>query len=341
MTSVLAGAIVVLKIRHSDAAGLRLRVIALGCALGMTAATAYAQGVPPEAIQQFQDVIGNRVEAVTIVGGDFGAAGGIYTFRGGTLATLTITKLGGGGSVTAAKPLGESGLKWAPLLLGNLGQISTTNEFTDGYLQGNEMQYDVLAAQLGGGIRLYLTEHASAEASLSGIYGRVVNAFHPHNAVGDAVEGPASGTFVDWELDTWTIAPMVSGRYEWTWGRALVGAQSRYTFFRTNTVASSSVVVDVAGTSQTWDNRLDLDVPLGAHVLGRRLHTGGFFSRTELIGGIADGLNEDHVYTLNGRLVLDYVGALWLVRWIGLGVSWLRGDHVDGWTGGLDIALEF
>jgi hypothetical protein len=95
------------------------------------------------------------------------------------------------------------------------------------------------------------------------------------------------------------------------------------------------------GTSQTWDNRLDLDVPLGVHLFGRRLRTGGFFSRMELIGGIADGMNEDHIYTVNGRLVLDYVGALWLMRWIGLGVSRLWGDHVNGWTGGLDVAPEF
>jgi hypothetical protein len=316
-------------------------LMALGLCVGMTAATAYAQGVPPEAIQQFQDTIGNRVEAATIVGGDFSAAGGIYTFRGGTLATLTITRLGGSGSVAAAKPLGASGLKWAPLLLGNLGRIVTTNEYTDGYLEGNGMEYDVLAAQLGGGIRLYVTEHVSAEASISGIYGRVVNEFQPHNAVGDAVNAAASGTFVDWELDTWTVAPLVSARYEWYWGRSLVGAQSRFTFFDTETITSSSVVVDVAGTSQTWDNRLDLDVPLNAHVLGRRVHTGGFFSRTELAGGIADGMNEDHVYTVNGRLVLDYVGAIWMVRWLGLGVSKLWGDHVDGWTGGLDMAFEF
>jgi hypothetical protein len=33
--------------------------------VGAMAATTYAQGVPPEAVRQFQETIGNRVETVT------------------------------------------------------------------------------------------------------------------------------------------------------------------------------------------------------------------------------------------------------------------------------------
>jgi hypothetical protein len=104
----------------------------------------FAQPVlPPQAVKQFESVIGDRVEAVTILGGDYGAAGGIYTFRGGDVANVSLAKLGGGGNVAEPRPLGESGLKWAPVLEGNLGHISAINEFRTGYLQGNESVYDV------------------------------------------------------------------------------------------------------------------------------------------------------------------------------------------------------
>jgi hypothetical protein len=51
---------------------------------GFLAQPALAQpALPADALEQFQHVIGNRVEAVTILGGDYAAAGGIYTFRSG------------------------------------------------------------------------------------------------------------------------------------------------------------------------------------------------------------------------------------------------------------------
>jgi hypothetical protein len=82
-------------------------------------------------------------------------------------------------------------------------------------------------------------------------------------------------------------------------------------------------------------------VPLGWKILGGELHTGGFFERTELFGGIADGLNADHFYTLNGRLVLDFLGKLWKVKWLGLGASCFLGDHFSGWSAGLDLRFKF
>ena len=76
-------------------------VALLACA---TASGRAQPAVPPEAIEQFQHVIGSRVEAVTILGGDYGAAGGIYTFRGGEVANLSIAKIGGGGTLRNRVP---------------------------------------------------------------------------------------------------------------------------------------------------------------------------------------------------------------------------------------------
>jgi hypothetical protein len=316
------------------------------CALAATAAlsglSVFAQPtLPPDALQQFQEVIGNRVEAVSILGGDYAAAGGIYTFRSGSLADLSITKIGGGGAVASPRPLDLGGLQWAPVLQGNLGMVSAVNTFQTGYLAGNRMTYDTLAIAAGGGVAIYFTEHLSLSPTISGMYGRVQNKFDAHNANGDLVKSVGSGTIVDWTLDTWSVVPALELDYEWQWGRTTFDFSSRATFFYTKSFESSSPIVGVKGDSTTWANKLDVDVPLGLKVFGRELHTGGFFSRTELFGDAAHGLNTDYLYTANGRLVFDFLGKLWKVKWLGLGVSYFWGHDFSGWSGGLDLRFQF
>jgi hypothetical protein len=232
-------------------------------------------------------------------------------------------------------------LKWAPVLQGNLGHIDAENEFDEGFLEGNRMSYDIWAAQLGGGARFYFTECFSLTPTFSAIYGHTENNFQPRNRVGNSVNAAASGTFVDWELDTWTLAPGIEAKYEWMWGRTAFSFSSRYGFFHTESFQCSSDVIGVEGDSHTWENKLDVDVPMGLKVFGQELHTGGFFSRTELHGGIADGLDANHVYTANGRLVVDLLGKLWKVRWLGIGASYFWGNDAHGWTAGLDTRFQF
>src|ERR1022692_4210574 len=123
-------------------------------ALVCLSAPAQQPGVPPQAVEQLQQVVGNRIEAVSILGGDYAAAGGVYTFRGGNLADLSISKIGGGGEVASTRPLGLGSLEWAPVLLGNVGMVSARNQFKTGFLAGNEMTYDTLALAAGGGVAI-------------------------------------------------------------------------------------------------------------------------------------------------------------------------------------------
>src|SRR5262245_50270746 len=101
--------------------------------------------VPPQAVAQLKSVISARVEAGTVLGGDESAAGGIYTFRGGTAAELGVSKIGGGGEVAAPMPLGN--LEWAPILLGNIGNMNAENRYMSGYLVGNGMNFDTFGLQ--------------------------------------------------------------------------------------------------------------------------------------------------------------------------------------------------
>jgi Solitary outer membrane autotransporter beta-barrel domain len=292
-------------------------------------------------MEQLEDVVGDRVEAVTILGGDYGAAGGLYAFRGGKVANVSVSKFGGNGDVASPRPLGIGTLTWAPVLQGNLGFISADNRFESGFLDGNEMQFDTLAVQGGGGARFYITDHISLAPLVSGIYGHTENEFVAHNAVGQAVKTAATGRLVDWEIDTWSFLPGAEFKYDWAWRRTVFQFGSRYNFIHTESFHSSSPLVEVRGDSHTWENKLDVDVPLGWKVFGRELRTGGFVSRTELSGGIAEGLNANHFYTFNGRLVVDLLGAVWKVRWLGLGSSYFLADHFSGWTAGLDVRFQF
>jgi hypothetical protein len=305
-----------------------------------TSAFGESSVVPAVAVAQFQHVIGSRVEAATILGGDYGASGGIYTFRGGSLAELSIAKLGGSGVVAEPRPLGKSGLQWAPVLQGNIGHLTAENQFTTGYLKDNRTSYDVLALEAGGGARFFWGDF-SLTPTVSGIYGHTENKFFPQNAIGNQIKAAASGTFVDWQLDTWSVVPALELEYNWHWRRTSFAFSSGYNYFHTESFNSSSPVVSVAGNSQTWMNKLDVDVPLGWKMFKHELHTGGFFARSELNGDIADGLNEDHLYTVNGRFVLDLLGNKWKIRWLGLGCSYFWGDHFEGWSAGVDLRLQF
>jgi hypothetical protein len=84
-----------------------------------------------------------------------------------------------------------------------------------------------------------------------------------------------------------------------------------------------------------------VDVPLGLKVFGRELHTGGFISRTELFWNAASGLDTPYLFTADGRLVFDFLGKLWKVRWLGLGGSYFWSRDFNGWSAGLDMRFQF
>lgn len=308
-------------------------------ALGLSAMLPALAQVPPQAVAQLESVISARVETGTVLGGDQSAASGIYTFRGGSVAELGISKIGGGGEVTTPMPLGD--FEWAPILLGNVGNMNAENRYDSGYLAGNGMNFDTYGVQAGGGGRLYFTDHFSMAATFSGIYGHTENTFISRNAIGDAINAAANGTLVNWETETWSIVPSTGVKYEWFWGRTVFAVQSSYTFYHTESFHSTSPLVDVDGNSYAWDNRLELDIPLGITVLGSELRTGGFISRTELSGGIADGLKSSHIQTANARLVADLLGKVWPVKWVGVGATYYWGDNFNGWSAGVDLSFQF
>lgn len=223
----------------------------------------------------------------------------------------------------------------------NLGLVSVENSYKTGYLEGNQVNYDTFEVEAGGGVAIFFTDYLSLSPTISGIYGRVENKFDPMNPNGIFVKSVGSGTLVDWTMDTWSVVPSLKLEYQRTWGRTIFDFSSCYDFYHTASFESSSPIMGVNGNSSTWVNKLDVDVPLGVKVFDREIHTGGYFSRTDVFGDAANGMRTDYVYTANGRLVLHFLGKLWKVRWLGLGASYFWGQEFSGWLAGLDIRLKF
>jgi hypothetical protein len=127
--------------------------------------------------------------------------------------------------------------------------------------------------------------------------------------------------------------------YEWNRGRALYYVKSNYSYFHTESFNNSSAV-NVDGNSQTWKNTFDADIPIGWMLFGRELRTGGHLDETSLFGNFRTGLDTSHLYTVNGRLVLDTLSTLKMVYWMGLGVSYTWSGNLSGWSVGLSMRLK-
>lgn len=300
-----------------------------------------AQTLSSSVVEQIGQVAGNRIEALTILGGDHGASGGLYTLSNEGNKEVSVTKLGGSGVIGDPRALGSSGVKWAPLLLGNLGWITTEHEFDSGALRGNRSESSFFALQGGVGARLYMGERFSLTPEVSAIYGHTEHHFYAENDTGRAIRRALGDDLADLEIDTWSVVPALTARYDWKWGRTEFALSSRLSNFYTESFDSTSDLLNVEGDSVAWENKLDVDVPTGLQVLGRELHTGGYISRTELGGGAADGIGCDALHTVNGRMALDMTETFPWLRWLGVGAGYTWGEDVDGWSAGLDVRLKF
>ena len=303
-------------------------------------------------INSLQNTVGNRIEAATILGGDFGMTGASYNKGSG--GNLTLSKFGGWGDIGDPQPLGTLPIAWQPQLQGEMGYLVATKNYTAAdsvtyagtpyNLQGAFTRYHDFSIQFGGGPRLWFNDYFSIAPTFMGMYGHTENTFDPKGNAFAAANQPLARQLglVDYTADTWTIRPAVDFQLVYTWRRTIITLNSDPVYFHTESFSTSNPNVSVNGNSETWENKIDVDVPLGKELWGHEVRVGGYFSRTEFYGNIQDGLNIDHLYEIHGRLVLDYLNELWKVQWIGIGYSYLWGN--GGFTGnsiGLDIAFRF
>ena len=309
--------------------------------VGLLPISARCQITPGQALS-IRNTIGDRVEALTILGGDFGLAGGSYKFSGQNDTDIDVSKFGGSGDVGDPQKLGKSDIGWQPRLQGSMGYVDAKSGVHSGPLSGGTDEFRIFAIQFGAGARFWLNDRLSLAPTLMGMYGHTSSEYTATGAFMQANLGRASRMgLLGLNEDTWTLRPAVNIQYLLTWDRTIITLSSDPTFFHTESFSSSNSNDVIDGNSGSLADKIDVDIPLGKRLYGHELHTGGFFSRTELFGDLKDGLDAQHLYEAHGRLVLDFLNQLWKVQWMGIGGSYVWGSNFTGWTVGADIAFRF
>ena len=317
-----------------------------GAAMGSVLVSLLPQGarcqITPGQANQIKSAIGQRVEALTVLGGDFGVSGGSYKTSGARDVEISVSKFGGSGDVGDPEKLGDLDIGWQPRLQGSMGYVDSKNHLHSSLLNGDTNEFRTFAIQFGGGARFWLDDRLSLAPTVMGMYGRTSNEYTATSAFMRANLAQAiRAGLVGWSADTWTVRPAVNIQYLILWDRTIITLSSDPTFFHTESFKSSSSNLSVNGNSGFVDDKIDVDVPLGKELYGHELRTGGYFSRTELLGDLKDGLNAQHLYEVHGRLVLDFLNQLWKAQWIGIGGSYLWGSNFTGWSAGADVTFRF
>ncbi len=318
--------------------------LALLCTLS---GAARAQISPAQAAL-IQGAIGPRVQALTILGGDFGLSDGEFHSRElrGALPELpvdtSVSKFGGDGEVGAPRALGVLHIAWQPLVQGNLGYLDSRTRLSGATSGAATNEFRTLAVEFGGGVRLWTTDRLSFAPTVMVLYGHTDDDYSVSSASrpSSLPQLRALG-LIDWGIDTWSLRPALNVQYVLPVSSTILTFSSDAVGFFTHGFGRSNIHLRVGGDSGFVTNKIDVDIPLGVELFGRELHTGGYLSRTDLLGDLRQGLDVQHLNELHGRLVLDFPQPYWGMQWIGLGASYLWGTHIEGWTVGADVQFFF
>ncbi len=322
--------------------GGRLWWLTLALAALAPVAPVEAQTVPPGALRQLDTVIGNRVETLAVLGSQNGVSGGAFLFDADDSdSEIDVFRFTGRGDLSRPRPIGDSGIGWSLVFEGGIGAATIDNHYKTGDLTGNESSTDTISASLAAGVRFTFREHFSVAPTFGIIYSHTENEFKARTDTGRALLAQFDGTLVNWDADVITLVPGVEGRYRQRFGPMTVELTSLYRYFETQPIRRSTEALSFESHSQWWRNRLDVDFRLPLHAFGRQFRTGVHFARAELFDGLEQSLRTDHIYDTGARFVVDLLGVLWGVEWIGIGGSYFWSDHFSGWSAGVDIRLRF
>lgn len=304
--------------------------------------------ISPSQVKVLQNAIGARVDALTILGGDFGFSDGNFHSTGalrpgaGADVDTSVTKVGGDGDVGNPRPLGDLNIGWQPRLQGNMGYLESTDHIRASALAGDTSEFRAFAIEFGGGARFWLSRNFSLAPTIMVLYGRTDDTYSAQSDFGrQNLADLRQLGLIDWSVDTWTLRPALNAQYIIALGRAFITLSSDATGFYTHGFDRSNVHVRVGGNSGFVTNKIDLDIPLDVGLYGHELRSGGYVSRTELFGDLQTGLTVQHLDEVHARLVMDFLNQLWKLQWLGVGASYLWGTNISGWTVGADVAFRF
>src|SRR5215469_2724751 len=182
--------------------------VAAAILVGLLPTGAQCQITPAQAAQ-LRNAIGDRVEALTILGGDYGIAGasfrstGKFAFGESTDATVAVTKLGGAGDIGDPQPLGSLPVGWQPRLQGNMGWLDGTQHLHSILLEGATTEIRTYGIEFGGGARFWVNDRLSFAPNLVGLYGHTSETYTANSAFMRAnLDAARQMGLVDWTVDT-------------------------------------------------------------------------------------------------------------------------------------------
>ena len=320
-----------------------LSVAAAILVLVQTSGVARAQTLPPDALDQFDHLVGSRIETFAVLDTQSGASGGTYTSKVND-TDLSITRVTGRGDAGPKRPLGDTGILWSPIIEGGIGYGTFNNHFDDGPLDGNKSTVTSLAVFLGGGVRFTFWEDWSLAPTFGIIYAHTENDFDARNEAGQNVlrlAGAQANDLINWSADTITLVPGMEARYRHLFGSVQLTVKSLFKYFNTQPIERSTTALSFESDSKWWLNEVDVEWRMPLYLWGRQLRTGAYFGRAELSGGVEETMKTDHLYQAGGRFVMDIQGLLWHVEYVGVGAGYFWSDKFSGWTLGAEISFAF
>jgi hypothetical protein len=326
----------------------------------LAALSAHAQLLPPGALGQLDDAIGQRVEATAIIGTQNVAsrAGLGWTLNN---ASGSIYKIPWETEMRQPRPLNSSNeiwaplferppgdtnfnigsyLRWAPVFEGGIGYAQFADDFNTSVLAGNQSDYYTFALALGLGPRLYFGNSGfSILPSFSVLYAYTQNDFRANTPAGKLVV--ANGQFVNWNVNTISLVPQFEFQYKKTFGRWTPLFSSTFAYFNTRPITRSTEALSFRSQSEAWANKVDLDYLTRLKPVSFPMHLGADFIRTDLYDGLRNALDTSYYYQTDGRITFDILGRIWKVKSVGVtgGYFWCSAFH--GYSIGLQGSMQF
>jgi hypothetical protein len=295
--------------------------------------------VPPEAVEQLDTAIGQRVEATAVFGTQSIAsrAGLGWSLNG---ADGAIYKLPWSFELRDPAPLGGSGVRWTPVIDGGLGYGSFVNKFNNNVLAGNESDFQTVALALSLGPRFYFGDSGFSVLPAFGLlYAYTENDFHANTPLGQQIVD--DGRYVNWNVQTISLMPSFELRYNKTFGRWMPKFTSAFAYYNTQPITRSTDALSFRSDSKIWANKFDLDYLTAWKVFDCPMHFGGDIGRTDLYQGLKGALGTDHYYQTDGRVTLDTLGRLWKVKYVGLSGGYFWCGAFSGYSIGLEGSVKF
>jgi hypothetical protein len=313
----------------------------IGLALPVLFGTAaWAQlPIPPGALQQLDRAIGQRVEAIAVVGTQSVAS---RSGLGWSLndADGNIYKIPWKTELREPRAIGSSSVAWTPVFEGGAGYGDFVNRFEDNVLAGNQSKFETVAVSLGAGPRFYFgTNGFSVLPAFDFLYAYTHNDFIPGTPAGQDIV--ADGRYVNWDVHTISFVPSMEVRYRRTFGRWTPMVVSGFAYFKTQPIYRSTDDLSFRSESMVWANRIELDFLTNLKLFSCPVHLGADISRTDLYDGLRTAMNTSYYYQTRGSVTLDVLNKVWKADVLGVSGGYFWCGAFEGYSIGLEASLKF